>query len=63
MSWSKIIALATIVLFVLGFVTINSVAAGEKVSWHGTSLMTETKQVEVGDVEGHRRRWGAPWGA
>ena len=53
MSWSKIIAISTIALLVLGFVTINSVVAGEKVTWHGTSLMTESKQVEVGDVEGH----------
>ena len=43
----------TVVLFVFGFVVIDSTVAGEKINWQGTSLTTETKQIEVGDEEGH----------
>lgn len=53
MSMSKIVAVSIAILFVSGFAMIDSVVAGEKVKWHGTSLVTETKQIEVGDVEGH----------
>ena len=53
MSWSRIIAVSTVVLFVFGFVMIDSAVAGEKIKWQGTSLTTETKQIEVGDEEGH----------
>jgi len=53
MSRSKIFALITAILFVFGFVMIDSAMAGEKIKWQGTTLTTETKQIEVGDVEGH----------
>jgi hypothetical protein len=53
MSWSKIIAVTTVFLFILGIAIIDCALAGEKIDWHGTSLTIETKQIEVGDVEGH----------
>jgi len=53
MSWSKIVAVLTMVLFLFGFAVVDSAFAGEKVKWHGTSFTTETKQMEVGDAEGH----------
>jgi hypothetical protein len=53
MSISKIVAVSTAILFVFGFVMIDSAVAGEKIKWQGTSLTTETKQIETGDVEGH----------
>ncbi len=53
MSWSKIVAVSTVVLFVFGIALIGSAVAGEKINWQGTSVTTETKQIEVGDVEGH----------
>ena len=37
MSWSKIFALATVVLFVFGMAIIDDEATAEKVKWHGTS--------------------------
>jgi hypothetical protein len=53
MSISKIVAILSVVLFVFGFVMIDSAVSGEKINWQGTNLYTETKQMEVGDVEGH----------
>lgn len=53
MSISKIVAISTVILFVFGFVIIDSAVAGEKIKWQGTSLATETNQIEVGDEEGH----------
>lgn len=53
MSISKIVAISTVILFVFGFVMIDSAVAGEKIKWQGTSLATETKQIEIGDEEGH----------
>ena len=53
MTWSKIVAVSTAVLFVFGIAMIGSAVAGEKIKWQGTSVVTETKQMEVGDVEGH----------
>jgi hypothetical protein len=53
MSWYKIVAVSVAILFVFGFAMTDSAVAGEKVKWHGTSLVTEMKQIEVGDVEGH----------
>ena len=53
MSWSKILAVSAIVLFVLGIATIDYAVAGEKMNSHGTSFNTEMKQIEVGDEEGH----------
>ena len=53
MSWYKIVTVFTIVLFVFGFVMIDSAVSGENIDWQGTSLYTETNQIEVGDVEGH----------
>ena len=52
MSISKIVAILTIVLFVFGFVMIDSAVSGEQINWQGTSLYTETETMEVGDVEG-----------
>ena len=43
-----------ILIIALLFVTTAGPAvAGEKSKWRATSLTTETKQIEVGDVEGH----------
>jgi hypothetical protein len=53
MSWSRIIAVTTMILFVFGFIMIDSAVAGEKSKWKGTSFNTETKSIEVGDEEGH----------
>jgi hypothetical protein len=53
MSWSKIATLFAVVLIVFGLTNIDCAVAGEKIKWQGSSLYTETKQIEVGDVEGH----------
>ena len=53
MSIFKIVAVSTVILFVFGFVMIDSAVAGEKIKWQGTSLTTETNQIEAGDEEGH----------
>ena len=53
MSWSKMVAISTAVLFVFGFGMTASVVAGEKLSWHGTSFNTDWKQIAVGDEDGH----------
>lgn len=49
MSWSKIFALTTAILFVFGMVMIDGAVAGEKMKWHGTGITTLWEQVEVGD--------------
>ena len=51
MSWSKIVAVSTVVLFIFGFVMIDSAFAGEKVKWHGTGITTVWENIEIG--EGH----------
>ena len=53
MSWSRIVAISAVLLFVFGFGMTDSAVAGEKVSWHGTSFTTDWKQIEVGDEDGH----------
>lgn len=53
MSWSKIFALTTAILFVFCMAMIDGAVAGEKLKWHGTSTTIEMKQMEVGDEEGH----------
>jgi hypothetical protein len=53
MSISKIVAISTVVLFVFGFVLIDSAVAGEKMKWHGTGINVKWEQIEVGDEEGH----------
>ncbi len=53
MSWSKILTVTTVVLFVFGVAIIDCAVAGEKVKWHGASFMTNWQQIEVGDEEGH----------
>ena len=53
MSWSKIIKVTSVVLFICGMLTIDCAMAGEKMSWHGTTFNTDWKQIEVGDEEGH----------
>ena len=45
--------MTTAVIFVFGMAIIADEAAAEKTKWHGTSLTIETKQIEVGDEEGH----------
>ena len=49
MSWSKIVAVSTVVLFVFGFAMIDSAFAGEKMKWHGTGITTVWEQIEAGD--------------
>ena len=49
MSWSKIVAVSTVVLFVFGFVVIDSAFAGEKMKWHGTGINTVWEKIEAGD--------------
>jgi len=53
MSWSKIVAVSTVALLIFGFAVIDSAFAGEKMKWTGTSVTTESQQIEIGDVEGH----------
>ena len=47
MPWSKIATVSAVVLFVFGFVMIDSAVAGEKIKWQGTSLTTETGEAEA----------------
>jgi hypothetical protein len=49
MSWSKSVAVSTVVLFVFGFAMIDSAFAGEKMKWTGTGITTVWEQIEVGD--------------
>ena len=53
MSWSKILTITTVVVFVFGLAMIDRAVAGEKIKLHGVSFVTDSKQVEVGDEEGH----------
>ncbi len=53
MSWSKILTVTTVVLFIFGLAMIDCAVAGEKVKWHGASFTTNWQQIEVGDEEGH----------
>ena len=53
MSWSKILTMTTVVLFVFGIAMIDCAVAGEKTKLHGTSVGTKWHQLEVGDEEGH----------
>jgi len=49
----RLFTVITVVVFVFGFVMLDSAVAGEKIKWQGTSFSSETKQIEVGDEEGH----------
>lgn len=49
----KIFSVISILLFVFGIAMIDCAMAGEKVKFHGVSFVTDSKQVEVGDEEGH----------
>ncbi len=53
MFQSKLFNVLTVVLFLCGITMLNCAVAGEKIKWQGTTLTTETKQIEVGDEEGH----------
>ena len=53
MSWSKIVAVTTVVLFVFGMALIDYAMAGEKVKLYATSVTTKAHQMKVGDEEGH----------
>ena len=53
MSWSKISAVTTVVLFFFGMAMIDYAMAGEKVEMYGSSVTTKSHQMEVGDEEGH----------
>jgi len=53
MSWSKCFALTAAILFILGIAMIDCAVAGEMIKWHGMTNTVETKQIEVGDMEGH----------
>jgi hypothetical protein len=53
MSWSKIFAMTTVVVFVFGLAMIDCAAAGEKFRAHGVSFLTNWNQIEVGDEDGH----------
>ena len=53
MSWSKILTITTVVVFVFGLAMIDCAVAGEKLRVHGVSFTTDWKQIEVGDEEGH----------
>ena len=48
----KIFSVISLLLFVLGIATIDC-TAGEKFKSHGVSFVTDSKQIEVGDEEGH----------
>jgi hypothetical protein len=45
--------MTTAVVFVFGIAMIDCAVAGEKIKLHGVSFVTDSKQVEVGDEEGH----------
>ena len=53
MSWSKILTIITVVVFVFGLAMIDCAVAGEKIKVHGVSFVTNFNQMEVGDEEGH----------
>ena len=49
----KIFSVISVLLFVLSIGVTDSAMAGEKFTAHGVSFVTNSKQVEVGDEEGH----------
>jgi hypothetical protein len=51
MSWSKIAAVSTVALLILGIVTIDNAVAGDKMKWNGTGITVVWEKVELG--EGH----------
>lgn len=53
MLQSKLFALFTVILFVLGISGIDCAWAGEKVKASATSVRTKWHQIEVDDEEGH----------
>jgi len=53
MSWSKMLTMTTVVVFVFGLAMIDCAVAGEKIKAHGVSFVTNWNQIEVGDEEGH----------
>ncbi|MCF8038007.1 MAG: hypothetical protein K9K79_01695 [Desulfohalobiaceae bacterium] len=53
MSWNKLFAITTMVIFVLGAAMFDCALAGEKMKWHGAAFTTDWQQIKVGDVEGH----------
>ena len=53
MSWSKMLTMTTVVVFVFGLAMIDCAVAGEKIKAHGVSFVTNWNQIEVGDEEGN----------
>jgi len=53
MSWIKKITLISFVVFAFNVSMLDCALAGEKIKLHGSSLITEWHQMEVGDKEGH----------
>jgi len=55
MSWSKILAVTTVVVFGFGIATIDCAVAGEKqkIKAHGAQFTVKSHQIEVGGDEGH----------
>lgn len=49
----KVFSVISVLLFVFGIAMIDCAMAGEKIKLHGVSFVTDSKQVEVGDEEGH----------
>jgi hypothetical protein len=49
----KIFSVISVLLFVFGIAVIDCAMAGEKIKAHGASFMTDWKQIEVGDEDGH----------
>ena len=49
----KIFSVISVLFFVFGIAMIDCAMAGEKIKLHGVSFVTDSKQVEVGDEEGH----------
>jgi len=53
MSWSKIVAVLTVVLFVFGIAMIDCAVAGEPKKATATSVQTKFNPIKVEDEEGH----------
>ena len=53
MSWSKILAVTAIIIFVSSSAMVDCSVAGDKMKWHGGSINVKWEQIEVGDEEGH----------
>jgi hypothetical protein len=49
----KIFSVISVLIFVFSIAMIDCAVAGEKIKLHGVSFVTDSKQVEVGDEEGH----------